>query len=482
MSLIKSFLEKGKLVFLLYLLHSCVQKNEFDIVLEDFEGGVFSENWEIQGTAFHQPVNIDAIQDTVFYVHGKYFAYSSSQVPGTFKGSGKLITNSFTINRNFLRFLIAGHEHETRSSVNLIIDNTIVKSATGKNDLIFREIIWDIRKYEGKEAYLEIVDALSTESTQGFDNRLLVDRIVLSDDNRENKKVFEDFESGTFNSWHVIGDAFREPNSNKNVYYPIIANGYKGDYYAFSFGDSHDLLQGKLVSRPFKIEYDKIQFLIGGGSHVGKTCINLVVDQKVVRSATGNDNGDLRLKEWDVTNLQGSIATLEIVDQYSGPWGHIIVDEILFINTPWYQRYAKIAGVIVVIFLITIFILLKIRKKSRIEISDVERKTLEQLKNQIIINKDFKNQKFNLTSYSKSLGLDSEKIEQLFLRGEGKPFLAFINELRVEEFKNELQDPKNKAYTMIYIANQCGFSSKTSFYRIFKEVTKITPTDYKKQL
>ncbi|SFB53462.1 helix-turn-helix domain-containing protein [Algoriphagus aquimarinus] len=473
----------GFLAFIFFFFYSCLQKDNPDIVLEDFEDGSYLNKWEIQGTAFNAPINIDSIPEKIFNVHGKYFAYSAFIDSGSFRGVGKLISNRFTINRKFLSFLIAGHQHETRSSVNLIIDNTIVRTATGKDDLLLREVVWDIDKYQGKEAYLEIVDALAPDSENGFDNRVLVDHLVLSDKKVDRITVFEDFESGTFNNWQVIGEAFSEPNSRTKVYYPLSANGYKGNYYAFSFGEKQDARQGKLVSSPFKIEYDKIQFLIGGGSHEGETCVNLLIDGRVARSATGDDDGNLRLKEWDVSNFKGEMATIEIVDHHSGSWGHIMVDEIVFFNKPWWQEVAILAGVIFVIILISsVLIFFQIRNRPKKEISDTDRIKLEELKDQIIVDQAFLNHKYNSKMCSESVGIDADRIEQLFLAGEGKSFLEFINELRVEEFKKELNDPKNKAYTMIYIANQCGFSSKTSFYRIFKEVTKITPTDYKKQL
>jgi len=52
----------------------------------------------------------------------------------------------------------------------------------------------------------------------------------------------------------------------------------------------------------------------------------------------------------------------------------------------------------------------------------------------------------------------------------------------VEAVKEKLKDPKYKDITLMGVADECGFNSKTSFYRVFKEVTGITPADYLEQL
>ena len=77
-----------------------------------------------------------------------------------------------------------------------------------------------------------------------------------------------------------------------------------------------------------------LNFLIGGGKHPGKTCMNLLVDGKVVRTATGpNDRpgGSERLAwhTWDVAEFAGKKARLQIVDNATGGWGHINVDHIV---------------------------------------------------------------------------------------------------------------------------------------------------------
>jgi sucrose-6-phosphate hydrolase SacC (GH32 family) len=92
---------------------------------------------------------------------------------------------------------------------------------------------------------------------------------------------------------------------------------------------------GTLTSPAFEIKRKHINFLIGGGGFAGKTCMNLVVDGKPVRTATGPNTQPggrelLAAQSWDVMELVGRNARLEIVDNASGGWGHILVDQIVF--------------------------------------------------------------------------------------------------------------------------------------------------------
>ncbi|SHE30556.1 ligand-binding sensor domain-containing protein [Mariniphaga anaerophila] len=57
-------------------------------------------------------------------------------------------------------------------------------------------------------------------------------------------------------------------------------------------------------------------------------------------------------------------------------------------------------------------------------------------------------------------------------------FNDFVNYYRVEAVKEMMSDPKNKDFTLLSIAEDCGFNSKTSFYRIFKNFMGLTPAEY----
>lgn len=140
--------------------------------------------------------------------------------------------------------------------------------------------------------------------------------------------LFADFESSRFDGWIVSGDSFSSGPSGPRGAQRM--NGQKGKL-ANSYADT-DAVTGRMKSRPFVIEHSVIEFLVGGGDHAGKTCVNLIVNDQVVRSQTGNNSDILELKQWDVSEFRGVEASIEIVDDHSGGWGHIEVDHIMFRN------------------------------------------------------------------------------------------------------------------------------------------------------
>ncbi len=153
--------------------------------------------------------------------------------------------------------------------------------------------------------------------------------------------VFEDFERATYGPWKVEGDAFGDGPFPQAKMPPrkSPAKGH-GNYLVNSHESRHeedsgkaDLYVGKLTSPTFKIERNFVNFLIGGGSHKRETCLNLIVDGLVVRSAEGRDSNLLRQESFDVVEFAGREAHIEIVDHHKGGWGHICVDYITFSDT-----------------------------------------------------------------------------------------------------------------------------------------------------
>jgi uncharacterized protein (DUF608 family) len=154
--------------------------------------------------------------------------------------------------------------------------------------------------------------------------------------------LFEDFEKERYDGWKVEGTAFGSgPVRRADI--PAYQGNVGGEgrrvvnSHASAPGKdvaARDAQTGKLTSKPFRIERNYITFYIGGGSHAGRTCMNLVVDGKPVRTEAGRDSNRMRPAFFDVRDLQGKEAVLEIVDAEPGPWGNVGVDHIVFSDAP----------------------------------------------------------------------------------------------------------------------------------------------------
>ncbi len=74
------------------------------------------------------------------------------------------------------------------------------------------------------------------------------------------------------------------------------------------------------------------------------------------------------------------------------------------------------------------------------------------------------------------LGITAKQISEALNQESGKNFYSFINEYRVAEFKEKVAD--NPQLTLAGLALDCGFNSKTTFQRVFKEMTGLRPSEY----
>jgi len=149
---------------------------------------------------------------------------------------------------------------------------------------------------------------------------------------RGGETVIADFEGDTYGAWTAEGTAFGTGPAKGTLPGQMTVEGFEGKGLVNSFFGG-DGATGTLTSPAFKIERRFITFLIGGGGWEGKTCMNLLVNGKVVRTATGpnvNPGGSEALEpgSWDVSDLAGNEARIQIVDRAAGGWGHINVDRI----------------------------------------------------------------------------------------------------------------------------------------------------------
>ncbi len=93
----------------------------------------------------------------------------------------------------------------------------------------------------------------------------------------------------------------------------------------------------------------------------------------------------------------------------------------------------------------------------------------------------FKDPELSLNELAKQLNVHSNSLSQVINTLEDKNFYDYINELRINEFKTIVVLPENQRFTLLSLAYEVGFNSKTSFNRNFKKITGLSPTAYLKQ-
>ncbi len=142
-----------------------------------------------------------------------------------------------------------------------------------------------------------------------------------------------DFEGADYGRWKASGEAFGPGPAQGTLPGQMAVSGFKGKGLVNTFFKGDDS-RGTLTSPEFKIERPYIGFLIGGGKNEEKLALQLLVDGRVVRTATGPNQQSggseaLAPDSWEVSELLGKTATLRIVDDATGGWGHLNVDQIV---------------------------------------------------------------------------------------------------------------------------------------------------------
>ena len=125
------------------------------------------------------------------------------------------------------------------------------------------------------------------------------------------------------------GPAFKGKPSKASVSGQQKVTGFAGKQLINTYDPSGDNQTGAMQSQPFLINKRYLKFLVGGGSDQEKTAVKLLVNDKVVETATGSDTESLQEKTWDLKKYKGKKASIQIVDQATGGWGHILVDQFI---------------------------------------------------------------------------------------------------------------------------------------------------------
>lgn len=94
----------------------------------------------------------------------------------------------------------------------------------------------------------------------------------------------------------------------------------------------------------------------------------------------------------------------------------------------------------------------------------------------------YKNRKLSIHNIAEELDVPKQYVSEVLNLHLNTNFQDFINHYRIEAFVNCLKQEQYEHYTLIAIANEVGFNSKTTFNATFKRLKHITPLEFKKKL
>lgn len=92
----------------------------------------------------------------------------------------------------------------------------------------------------------------------------------------------------------------------------------------------------------------------------------------------------------------------------------------------------------------------------------------------------FADSQLTLQKLASKLSIPPQHLSRVINERRGQSFSDFINTYRVEAAKKRLLDAKMQHYTVLAIAEDVGFNSKSSFNAVFKKHTNMTPSEFRK--
>lgn len=122
-------------------------------------------------------------------------------------------------------------------------------------------------------------------------------------------------------------------------------------------------------------------------------------------------------------------------------------------------------------------------KYSKSGLKDIQAdKYLKKLLTYMETNKPFLDGDLTINDLSDKTGIARHHITQVLNEKYKRNFFTFVNEYRVKEVMERFSEPKFNNYTILAIAMDAGFNSKTTFNSFFKSQTGLTPSEYREKM
>lgn len=309
---------------------SAASSQESSLLIYDFEAGNL-DGWTLEGNAFA----VSAISAETHFWDGVPFNQQGARHLWSFQAGGdqlqgQMTSDVFTLGGDgIIRVKVSGGNDINNLYLAVISPstNTILARVTGSNTEAYTEVSMDLSNHIGENLQVRLVDT----SSGGF-GHINIDDLRIPTGPALSQKIF-DFETGTLAGWSAQGAAFTADDvASESCYWAeCLSFNREGNFHLWGFKAGGDIDQGELHSETFILGgHGQIRALISGGDDIQKLYLALIDDQsgEELMRITGNNSEEFVEKTMDASNFVGRRCYLKAVDQATGGWGHLNLDNI----------------------------------------------------------------------------------------------------------------------------------------------------------
>lgn len=106
---------------------------------------------------------------------------------------------------------------------------------------------------------------------------------------------------------------------------------------------------------------------------------------------------------------------------------------------------------------------------------------LKKLQEYMNVEKPYLESELSLNGLAEKVDIPPRYLSQVINEKLNQNFFDFVNRYRIEEAKKLLLSPANPDDTILEIAFDCGFNTKSSFNFVFKKISLLTPSQFRKK-
>ena len=96
--------------------------------------------------------------------------------------------------------------------------------------------------------------------------------------------------------------------------------------------------------------------------------------------------------------------------------------------------------------------------------------------------KIYRNRQLSLDGVAGKLNITPVYLSNIINQAGGEPFATLVNKYRIREVQDLIQQGQHRHYNLLALAYQAGFNSKSSFNHNFKLQTRLTPSDFVREV